>query len=325
MRKFLLFTTCLTASINAAETPDPMLSREVVATKDVDEHYQLACEAMDQENWYEAKRQFYIVSYNFPETAHGQHSIYLLGVSYFNLQEYDLANKAFSDYLVCMNNPPCFEQALEYKFTIANLFRDGARRHLFGSSRLPKWQTGYGIAKDIYDEIVASVPSHEMAAKALFSKGDMLRSHGEFRDSIEAYQMFIKRFPKHERASEAYAAISHAYLDLSRVEFQNPDILALAEINFRKFQADFPRDSHFDEIDHDVLQIKEVYANGLYETGYFYERINKPMASILYYEKAIQDFPDTQIAFSCRKRVEILSKHVDLPEKKESHDTQKTS
>ena len=122
----------------------------------------------------------------------------------------------------------------------------------------------------------------------------------------DSFQLLIRRFPKHELAPECYLYISKIYLEQSWYEYQNPDILAFAEINYRRFEKDFPREERLCEIQADLVAIKEIYAAGLYETGNFYERVRRPRAAVIYYHDAIHQFPDTCVAELCRERLDCL-------------------
>ena len=232
-----------------------LINAETAATMSVEEHFTRGLEALDARNWKEASKQFEIVTYNFPNTQYGQEGNFYLGVAWFHLEEFDFANEAFSNYLKVKSNPQFFKQAIEYKYAIAEMFKDGAKRRFFGTKQLPKWASGTTMAVTIYDEVIAAMPSNEIAAQALFSKGCMLWNMKEYRNSIDSFQMLIKRFPKHELAPESYLLITKVYLDQCRLEFQNPDILAFAQINVRRFKHDSPKEERLAEADEDVLRI----------------------------------------------------------------------
>lgn len=282
-------------------------------TLPVADHYKIAIRAFDACDWKEAARHFRIVAINFPNSEYGPESNYNLGICYFNLQEYDFAEEAFSAYLKCKNNPKYFFEAVEYKFCIAERYKAGAKKRFFGTKQLPKWASGESSALILYDEVIASLPAHELAAKALYSKASLLRRMQQYRESIDCYQTLIRRFPKHELAPESYLAILSVYQEQSQAEFQNPDILAFAQITLRKFAQDFPREERLCEAEAMVARIKEIYAMGLYDTGKFYEKIKQRKAAVLYYLKTINEFPDTRVAQICKKRLKVL-----CPQREES-------
>lgn len=283
-----------------------LMDADEVAIFSAEEHYNLGVEALSCQDFREAAKQFRIVAKCFPTSSYGQDANYFLGVSYFELAEFDLANMALSDYIKAKSHPQYFIEAIEYKFRIAEAFKAGAKRRIWGTKQLPKWASGEAMGIQIYDEVIAALPSHDLAAKALYAKGNMKWQMREYRDSIEAFQLLARRFPKHELCPEAYLCINRVYLDQSRKEFQNPDILAFAELNLKRFKQQFPREERLCQAESDVLAIKEVYARGLYETGEFYERVGKSQASVIYYQNTVQRFPDTSFAARCIARLKCL-------------------
>lgn len=302
---FIYILFCTSLSLEAAYTlkKGRITNADETATMSAKDHYNYGIEAFQKNNWSEAAKQFNIVAIEYPDSSYGADAYYYSGVAYYQLGEYDLANEAFNNYLKVKSDPKFFQEVIQYKFSIAEQFRGGAKRRPFGTKQLPKWLSAYEEALDIYDEVVAALPSSDVAAQALFYKGCLLWKMGDFRGAIESYQMLIRRFNKNELAPQAYLNITKIYLDQSKFEFQNPDLIALAEVNVRKFEMDYPRDERVHEAHYEVNHIKEVYARGLFETGQFYERKGKPRASTIYYENAIRKFPETSISKCCRRRL----------------------
>lgn len=276
------------------------------ATMSVQGHFEAAAKAYESCNWAEAAKHFSIVTLNFPTSTYAQEAYYFLGVSYYFLEEYDFANCSFSEYLKVQSNPRYFQSTVEFKFAIAEQLNAGAKRRIFGTKKLPKWASGQSLALEIYDEVIAAVPCSDLAAQALISKACLQWRMQNYRSAVESFLMVIRRFPKYEQTPDCYIYIGKIYLEQSRFEFQNSDILAFAQINLRKFERDFPRDERLCQAQEDVLAIKEIYANGLYETGRFYERTCKPRAAMIYYNDAVRQFPDTCVADVCRQRMLCL-------------------
>ncbi len=282
-----------------------------IATLSVEEHYNLGTSALNKKEWDEAIHQFRVVSINFPQTSWAKEAYYFLGISYYHADDKDLANQNLSTYLQENAHPVYFEETFMYKLAIGDAFKKGAKRHLFGYEKLPTWMPDKDLALTIYDEIITSLPHNEIAAKALISKGDLLRKREEFRASIDCYNQVIRKFPRTEFASSAYGLIARGYLQQAQVDVHNPDILPLAQINLKKFIQDFPRDDKIQKAEDNLHEMKEIFANALYETGQFYERKKQPKASVLYYHTAIVQFPDTQISKNCKERLDALQPYVE--------------
>ncbi len=275
---------------------------EDLALADADTHFRFACEAYHYHDWKQAIRHFHIISVNFPEKPYYDLSRYYLGVSYFYYGEYEFANEAFTNYLKGTNHPEFIESAIQYKYDIAQAFHSGAKRHIYGSKSLPAWLDAKELALDVYDEIITAFPCHSLAAHSLYWKGCLLWGNCEYRESVEAFNTLIRRFPHHELAPESYLLIARLYLDQAKKEFQNPDILALTELNLRKFQNDFPSEERIEEAQQYVQGVKETFAHGLYDTGLFFDRWKKSEASMLYFQTALKRYPDTAVAEHIRRR-----------------------
>jgi len=200
---------CFSTPIEAAYTmkDGQMVNVNDVARSSVDEHYRLGSKAFNEENWYEAVKQFHIIALNFSNTSYGQDVKFFLGVSNYYLAEYDIANEILTDYLESQSNPRYFQETIEYKFAIAEHFRCGAKRRYWGTKQMPKWASGEPMAPDIYDQVIASMPNSDLAAKALFSKACLLWKGQQFHESVDLFQMVIRRFPKNELAPESYLRI----------------------------------------------------------------------------------------------------------------------
>ena len=297
------FSTCEAAFTLKNGT---LVDADSVATMSLEEHFNAGAMAMDKNDWHEAVRHFNIVSSTAPAAPIGQEAYFWLGINYYMTQEYDFANDALNEYLKRSASPEYFQETIEYKYRIAERFRNGAKRRPFGTKQLPKWASGLDMASDIYDEVIAAAPGGDMAARALYAKAWLLWECKDFRSSIDSLQLLIKRFPKHELAPDSYVMITYVYLDQAKYEFQNPDILAFSDMVLRKFKNDFPREERIAQAEYNVLCIKELYAKGLYETGQFYERKGEPGASLIYYQNAMTQYPDTRMAMRSRGRLAKL-------------------
>lgn len=283
-----------------------LIKSEEVATLSVQEHYSAALDAYQNEKWEETAHQALIVVKNFPSTPFAQEAYFYLGVSYFYLGEYEYANRFLTTYLKKQATPKHFEEAIQYKFKIAQEYHQGAKKHVLGWESMPKWLPAREEAVAIYDEVITALPHHDLAAHALFGKAQLLVRDAEYKGSIETYQTLIRRFPKHTLAAESYIGIGQVFLVQSQEEYPDQDFLDLAEINLRKFVHDFPGEEKLKIAERMFFEMKEVYASDLYDTGRFYERTKKPHAAYIYYTRILAKYPDTQVALLATKRLNKL-------------------
>jgi outer membrane assembly lipoprotein YfiO len=275
----------------------------------VQECYSLFLQAFEEKKWKELINYTQKVLRQFPDTPFAEEARYYQGVAYFHLGDYDLSNSLFSSYLKQSSAPKFFEEALTFKFTIAEKFRGGTKRHLFGSRKLPSWASAKEEALKIYDEVAQALPAHEIAAKSLLSKGDLLLQTEEFAESISTLEGLTRNFPKSEEALKAFVLIGKNYLVQINPKQQDMDLLSKAEINIRKLKEAFPQaEDRIQEVVKMLDRMKEVYAGSLFEVAQFFERTKKKNAAVIYYSKIIAQYPQTKSAEKSQKRMTDLKR-----------------
>jgi outer membrane protein assembly factor BamD (BamD/ComL family) len=273
----------------------------------VQEYNSALQQAIQEERWWDVIDYADIISYNFPTTPFAQEISYTLGEAYYKLNQFEYANDCFTAYLSRAAAPKHFEEAIEYKFNIAELFANGTKKRLFGSIKMPAWVPAKEDAVQIYEDVIASMPHSELAAKSLLSKARIQAYNLEdFKPSIETLDLLIRRFPKHDLAAEAYLEKNKIFLAQCQIESLDPDALELAELNLRKFRLAFPRETRIEEAEKVLSDLQELFAQSLLETGQFFEKTKKVSASLIYYHKVIAKYPNTLAAEVSREKVELL-------------------
>jgi outer membrane protein assembly factor BamD (BamD/ComL family) len=306
MRYFVIFfLACFPLMLFPAYTvrDGKIVNKDFLPSVSPQEHYQGMIAANDKQDWKEVIRQSMILKKHFDATPFVQEAPFFLGISYFHLEDYELANKYLSAYLSRQVTPKYFEEVIQYKYAIAEKFHQGKKKHLFGVESMPKWLPATEEALALYDEVITALPHHDLAAKSYFSKAQLLLDSDDYKAAIEAYQTLIRRFPKHPLAIESYIGIGKVYLKQCRDEYPDPDFLDLAEINLRKFKESFPGEEKYLTAEATLMRMRERYAKNLFETAQFYQRTKKSQAATLYYRKIMQKYPGTFAAQESEKRL----------------------
>lgn len=318
----LLCTTCGFADLTIKN--GKLVEKDaLVHSRTAEEHYSNIMQYYENKQWPLLEREALSLIRNFPNTPFARDASYLLGIAYFEQNDFDLANIHFTEYLTKQATPKYFEQAIYYKFQIAEKFRDGARKHLLGTKSLPKIMGAGGEAIAIYDEVISALPHHELAAQSLYGKAQVLLRNEDFRASIEAYQTLIRRFPKHPLAIESYIGIGEVYLKQSQSEYPDPDFLDLAELNLRKFRASFPGEEKIAIAQDTYIRMQDHYAGSLFETAKFYERTDKWGAAKIYYAKILKSYPDSSVARKSKDRLKFVEEKLAQMEAKKSKKSKK--
>jgi outer membrane protein assembly factor BamD (BamD/ComL family) len=262
--------------------------------------------AFEEKDWTKLLNGSKAMISNYPETSYADDAFYYLGVAYFNLKDYNVSNDHFSSYLKQKYNPKFFFDSINYKFLIAESYKNGEKRRLFKWSKAPKIASGTEDALQIYDEIISVMPHNELAMKSLFSKGQILANLEEFKESVDTYQQLIASFPKTDLAIESFVGIADVYLKQSYFNSQDPHLLEMAELNLSQFQLTYPNTDRINAVKEKVMQMKEEYAKHFYDIGYFYHMTGKKQAAILYYSKIVASYPETKYSQMCKEALKKL-------------------
>lgn len=271
------------------------------------ESFKKGLELYQAGQWDLASQKFYYIDQNHPKSEHIHETYYYLGMSQYYLAEYAEANLYLTRYLKGVSNPEYFREVIETKYNIAERFRMGEKRRIYDSKRCPKWAGGEMLAIEIYDEITATIPCDELAIQSLYSKARLLFEIAMYNDAVSTLQTLIRRFPRNELAIEAYVLIEEIFVVQSEIEQQNSDILELARINLRHFEQDFPKEERIVYAQELVNRIEVTFATALYNIGQLYERKGELQAATIYYFQAIYQFPQTDLAKECYKRIESIA------------------
>ncbi|MEM8628880.1 MAG: outer membrane protein assembly factor BamD [Chlamydiota bacterium] len=302
MRKlFLLSFFCL-----GALQANPFPEIEPSFLGDLDQSYLAIADAISRDDWEyvrDLSRQSIRENGQDPRV---QDMYYYLGVAYYHYGDFEYCNDYLTQYLETASNVRHFEEALLHKFWVAEHFRSGKRKRMFKWQSSAVYLSAYEDALEIYDQIVAALPFSELAVHSLYGKADVHHYFEEHKESARTYQTITQKFPQHELAIESYIHMGFLYLRQCQTEHLDPDLLDSAESNYRKFCKAFPGEERLEEAKELLVEMREAFANNLYETGRFYERTYKPSAAAIYYNKVLQQFPHTLSAMKCQERLDAL-------------------
>ncbi len=301
IRKYLLVLIFLSSAVYSKNVRAP-------EEMSVQEYYSELVQSFQQSRWMDVISLGDIVNNNYPDSSFSQEALYYMGVAYFNMLDYDVANTFFTKYLKQQFSPKFFEEAIHYKFVIAEKFKEGFRKRLWGWKKGPKIVNGGDDAIEIYEEVITTLPTHDLAVKSMFSKAQIQADFEEYKESIETLQTLIRKFPKHELAIESFLEIEKIYFRQTSPKHQNPDLLDMAKLNLKKFKEAFPAEERFSEAEKIYADMEDVYAEGLYEIGRFFERTKKKNAAIIYYNRITSKFPNSKSAQLAEKRLQLIKK-----------------
>jgi len=268
--------------------------------------YGLTTQAYETENWTRLRHFSDKLYHEFTHSPFANDALYYLAVSRYHTKDYVKANQLFTDYLKEKGNPKFYIEALNYKYKVAEALRNGAKVHMFGNKG-PKILSGKEYALEIYNELINSLPNEEIAAKAMFAKGQLLAEFNDYNEAVDTFEQLIRTFEKQQLAIESYIEIQKVYLAQVSPKTQDSDLLDLARLNIKKFSEAFPSEERIQQTVEIYNQMLEVYAEGLYDIGRFFERTKKTEAAKIYYGRILHSFGSTKYAKLSKQRLVLLT------------------
>jgi outer membrane protein assembly factor BamD (BamD/ComL family) len=82
-------------------------------------------------------------------------------------------------------------------------------------------------------------------------------------------------------------------------------------MNLKQFKEDFPREPRLAKAEELLSEMREKYAEELYQIAEFYERTQKPQAACVYYKTILVKYPNTQCAIKSKKH--LIAHNESLP------------
>ncbi len=248
------------------------------------------------QNWNKIISNSAIMVKEFPQSIFSKDVLFFTGVAYFHIDDPSIANDYLSKFLEKEGNSRFFEDALKYKFFIAEKFESGYYGHLWGIAALPRLESMWQEAYQLYDEVIMTLPRSEVAAKAMFRKSCMYLNDEKFDESVDGFSNLIRRFPSNTLAQEAYVQIMKVYKKQIKVGYLDPKCYEFALLNKKKFDLAYPSSPLKVEMEEAELDIIDLYAEDVYKSALFFDKKRKIDSAKMYLQALIAKYPTSRYA-----------------------------
>jgi len=248
---------------------------------------------------------------SYPETVFMKEIYFFTAIAYYHKEDPDLANQYLTTFLEKGGSTRYFEEALKYKYFIAEKFENGYYGHLFGVAALPKMESMWESAYQLYDEVIVSIPRSELAAKALYRKASMYLKDEMFDESIESLNNLIRRFPRNPLAQEAYVQIAKAYKAQIKTQYLDPRCYELALINKKRFDVEYPSSPLKVEMEEEVADIIDYFAEDVYKSAIYFEKKNNEESSVMYLKSLVKKYPTSKYAILATQKIAAYELEID--------------
>lgn len=263
--------------------------------------YQKAVAAFEKKDWFSfeqhATEALKIAPVSFQEEI-----LYLMGCHHFERAQWEKANVYFTKYLGSSPAPKHFAVVMEYKYKIAEHLHKAL--HSFS---VKKWWSQKEVTNQVeslFNEVITSLPKHDLGAKALYAKALFQEEKGSFTAAAETFQGLIQRFPKHYYAARSFVGLGRIYLRQSQAESPDEHLLDLARLNIKKYTAVFPQGEEEATLQQLYSEMEQVFAQRLLVAAKFFQKKRQKKAASLYVNKILCLYPETPAGKDAQKMIE---------------------
>lgn len=188
--------------------------------------------------------------------------------------------------------------ALERELKIANMYLEGLRVKLWGLIRI---DSGVPLAEEIIIRINERLPGSRLAEQALLDLSDYYYRSHELRQAADAYDIFLKLFPKSDKREMAMQRRLYANIAQFKGPKYDASSLADAQAQIEEYASEFPAQAREKGLD-DALtaRLEESLAAEILETARWYLRVDDPVSARLTLNRLVRSHPRTQAAIDAQ-------------------------
>ena len=190
-----------------------------------------------------------------------------------------------------------FQDALTLQYESADLYLDGLKDKLLGARIVPRDDA----AIEMLFRIQQRAPGSPVAEKALLRTADWYWSDGQFDLAGDAYQSYVRAYPRSPLVPQA--RLREAYSNLA--QFRGPAFDSTSVLNARQqlatLIADYPDLAREQDLPAKLELADRQLARKLVIRADYYRRTGQPASAAKLCRRAIQQFPTLPEADDARK------------------------
>ena len=236
---------------------------------------------------------------DFPEMAGAEIQAYLDAERLYANAKWYKAATAYKKFIGAWPDSILQPAALERVFSIATAYLQGQKRSFIKVLRLPAFDTGVELMRDVADR-AGNAP---IGLRALTTLAENQERKEQFVEAYYTWQEIADRWPTGQTRQTAVLRMAqtlHASYDGAPYD---ASVLESARSYFEDYQMQYPQEASRLEVAQTLALITEQLAYKEYEMGFYYERTGSMAAAEKYYNKVIEEWPNSKAAQMAKARL----------------------
>lgn len=195
-----------------------------------------------------------------------------------------------------------FVTALQREYDIAVLYANGLKRRFFGTFRII---SASEEAEELLIRIQERLPGSELAERAGIELADFYFRDRDLRMAAEAYDLFIRNYPKSRWQTKARLRLIYSFL----AEYAGPQYdgtgLFEARARLRDLQVSDPALAEQVGAEPILVRIYESEAQKLLTTAEWYWKVGDAISTELFIRRLVKQYPDS---VACLDALRVIPK-----------------
>ena len=270
-----------------------------------EEHWSYAESLRERGYAKSARKQYEIFVKRWPENAKAAAAKQEIAELYFakgkNKKAFTAYEELIQQYYTSITD---YDAILDQQFIIAEKEMNRKRmRWLFGGYRAPE------RAVPLFESIIKNAPQWERAPEMQYMIGQAYQKNDDQEMAIVAYAAAEYRYPNSPYAEKAAVSKIDSFKELVESTPYSVDIREQAQLSAGLFSELYTNSQHIAEAQQFGKELHGMDAEHNYEIGRFYERVPRPVqtnSAVIYYNKVIKKFGDTEYAAKAAERLRVL-------------------
>lgn len=189
--------------------------------------------------------------------------------------------------------------AMERLYSIATAYLQGQKRVFIKILKLPAFDTGVELMYDVADR----AGNGPMGLRALTTLAESQEKRKLFQDAFFTWQQIADQWPTGQTRQTATLRMAQAlHASYDGVQYDD-SLIEKARAHFQDYNNQYPEDAVRLGVPDTINLITEQLAYKQYETGFYYERTGKSDVANQYYNKVLDEWPNSNAAGMAQARM----------------------
>jgi len=239
-----------------------------------------------------AKKAFAKIKKDYPQIATADYDVYVKAEILYSKRKYDTAALTYQKLTEDFPESQFFQAALERQYQIATAYLNGRKRTVLGVFKLKAYEEGAELMGGIADK-AGDAP---IAKNALLTVARSNEKRGEYYEAYMMWSDISDRWPTGQMGKDSLLGMARSLENDYRGPKFDSKVLESSKSYYEQYQDRYEASASQLQIPKKIIKIDKELAEKELTVADYYARTESYKAADIYYQKIIDDWPDSEAA-----------------------------